>query len=70
MTLYDINESFQGDRQSSIQDNKNQRIISKVTERHFVGKDEQADNKAIILKPGHWTEYDPFLLMAEDWFST
>lgn len=23
----------------------------------------------LVLKPGHWEEYDPFLLMAEDWFS-
>ena len=21
-----------------------------------------------ILEPGHWAEYDPFLLLAEDWF--
>ena len=31
-----------------------ERSISKVFERYFVGKDEQADNKAIVLKPGHW----------------
>ena len=52
MTLYDINESFIDNRQSVIQDNKNERIISKISDRHFVGKDEQADNKAILLKPG------------------
>ncbi|HYT41930.1 MAG TPA: hypothetical protein VEP90_06260 [Methylomirabilota bacterium] len=22
------------------------------------------------MKPGNWTDSDPFLLMAEDWFST
>ncbi|MCM3129528.1 pirin family protein [Paenibacillus provencensis] len=24
----------------------------------------------IVLEPGHWHEYDPFLLMAEDWFES
>jgi redox-sensitive bicupin YhaK (pirin superfamily) len=70
MTLYDINEGFIVDKQSAMQNNKNERSISKVSERHFAGKDEQADNKAILLPPGHWTEFDPFLLMAEDWFSS
>lgn len=23
----------------------------------------------LVLKPGNWKEYDPFLMMAEDWFS-
>lgn len=23
-----------------------------------------------VLEPGHWQEFDPFLLMAEDWFQT
>lgn len=22
----------------------------------------------LVLEPGHWDEYDPFLLLAEDWF--
>lgn len=22
----------------------------------------------LILKPGHWQQFDPFLIMAEDWF--
>ena len=61
MTLYDINEGFIVDKQSAMQNNKNQRSISKVSERHFIGKDEQTDNKAILLPPGHWTEFDPFL---------
>lgn len=52
-----------------MQNNKNERNISKVSERHFVGKDGQVDNKAILLEPGDWTEYDPFLLLSEDWFS-
>ena len=47
----------------------NERSISKVSERHFVGKDRQVDNKAILLEPGDWIENDPFLLLSEDWFS-
>ncbi|KHE67230.1 pirin family protein [Halobacillus sp. BBL2006] len=27
-----------------------------------------AVQKGMILEPGHWQEFDPFLLMAEDWF--
>ena len=69
MTLYDINESFIDNRQSVMQNNKKERSISKISDRHFIGKDEQADNKAILLQPGCGSEYDPFLLMAEDWFS-
>ncbi len=23
----------------------------------------------LVLEPGHWAEYDPFLMMAEDWFT-
>jgi quercetin 2,3-dioxygenase len=23
---------------------------------------------SLILEPGHWSEYDPFLFLAEDWF--
>ena len=60
MTLYDKNENFLSNGQSSMQNNKNERNISKISERHFIGKDEQADNKAILLQPGYWTEYDPF----------
>ena len=47
-----------------------ERRIAKVSNRQFVGRDEQVDNRAVVLEPGHWEDYDPFLLMAEDWFST
>jgi quercetin 2,3-dioxygenase len=47
-----------------------ERPIAKVSTRQFVGRDEQADDKALVLEPGRWEDYDPFLLMAEDWFST
>jgi hypothetical protein len=46
-----------------------------MTERQVVSKskvhalpgDEQTDKKNIILMPGNFTQFDPFLLMAEDW---
>ena len=47
-----------------------ERNIAKVSNRVHYGEDEQADDKYLILKPGNWPETDPFLLMAEDWFST
>jgi quercetin 2,3-dioxygenase len=47
-----------------------ERHIAKVSDRIHYGEDEQADNKYIVLKLGSWAETDPFLLMAEDWFST
>jgi quercetin 2,3-dioxygenase len=34
---------------------------------HLPG-DGQVDAKAILLRPGEWKQYDPFLLCAEDWF--
>jgi quercetin 2,3-dioxygenase len=30
--------------------------------------DGQVDAKAILLMPGQWERYDPFLLCSEDWF--
>ncbi len=47
-----------------------ERHIAKVSDRIRYGEDEQADDKYIVLKPGNWVDTDPFLLMAEDWFST
>lgn len=32
---------------------------------NVVGKNH---NNRLLLEPGHWEEYDPFLLLAEDWF--
>ena len=46
------------------------RHIERVSDRIHYGEDEQADDKYIVLKPRNWAETDPFLLMAEDWFST
>ena len=28
------------------------------------------DDRYVLLEPGRWSDYDPFLLMAEDWFSS
>jgi redox-sensitive bicupin YhaK (pirin superfamily) len=47
-----------------------ERHVAKVSNRVHYGGDEQADDKYLVLKPGNWPETDPFLLMAEDWFST
>jgi quercetin 2,3-dioxygenase len=47
-----------------------ERNITKVLNRVHYGQDEQADDKYLVLKPSNWLETDPFLLMAEDWFST
>lgn len=47
-----------------------ERNITKVLNRVHHGEDEQADDKYLVLKPSNWLETDPFLLMAEDWFST
>src|SRR4051812_11646400 len=34
-----------------------------------LGGDAQVDAKALVLPPGNFDLFDPFLLMAEDWFS-
>jgi redox-sensitive bicupin YhaK (pirin superfamily) len=35
-----------------------------------LGGDTQVDAKALILPPGNFDLFDPFLLLSEDWFST
>jgi len=45
------------------------RIVSGVHPVVSMGPDGQALKKNLILKPGEWQKSDPFLLMAEDWFS-
>ena len=47
-----------------------ERHVATVSERRHLGGDEQTDDKWLVLEPDHWVEFDPFLLMAEDWFST
>src|SRR4051812_38056819 len=47
-----------------------QRALSSIHLPQHLGADEQVDDKAMVLPPGSWGLYDPFLMMAEDWFST
>ena len=35
-----------------------------------LGRDSQVDKKALVIPPGHFDLFDPFLMLAEDWFST
>lgn len=46
------------------------RRVATVTDRRMVGPDAQVDDKALVLEPGRPARHDPFLLLAEDWFST
>lgn len=41
--------------------------IHGVTE---LGGDGQVDRKSIVIPPGYFDLFDPFLMLAEDWFST
>ncbi len=52
------------------QTQRSQRYLSSVHLPQRLGADEQVDDKALVLPPGGWGRYDPFLMMAEDWFST
>jgi quercetin 2,3-dioxygenase len=70
MTISQLNNNNLKKENSGFAIKLKERRIAKVSNRQFVGADEQADNKALVLEPGHWEDYDPFLLMAEDWFST
>jgi quercetin 2,3-dioxygenase len=44
--------------------------VAAVNDRQVLGADQQVDRKAVVIEPGRWHDYDPFLLMFEDWFST
>jgi redox-sensitive bicupin YhaK (pirin superfamily) len=46
------------------------RRVAAVTDRRMLGGDAQVDDKAMVLEPGRPTRHDPFLFLAEDWFST
>jgi redox-sensitive bicupin YhaK (pirin superfamily) len=46
-----------------------ERAIARVSRPQRLGADEQVDDKALVLEPGNWGAFDPFLLLAEDWFS-
>lgn len=47
-----------------------ERTLDRVTDRIHLGPDEQVDDKALVFTPNDPALTDPFLLMAEDWFST
>ena len=46
------------------------RHVDRVQRRVIAGPDTQVDNKALVITPGDFRRTDPFLLMAEDWFSS
>jgi hypothetical protein len=46
------------------------RTITRVTSKQRLGPDSQVDDKAILIAPVDPASTDPFLMMAEDWFST
>ena len=35
-----------------------------------LGRDSQVDEKALVIPPGYFELFDPFLMLAEDWFSS
>jgi redox-sensitive bicupin YhaK (pirin superfamily) len=45
------------------------RSVARVTNKLRVGPDAQVDDKALIITPVDPSLTDPFLLLAEDWFS-
>lgn len=45
------------------------RRVRTVDEVKHLGLDGQVDRKNIVLSPGHFEAFDPFLIMAEDFFS-
>jgi quercetin 2,3-dioxygenase len=45
------------------------RTISRVEDKLHLGPDSQVDDKAIIITPRNARDTDPFLALAEDWFS-
>jgi redox-sensitive bicupin YhaK (pirin superfamily) len=45
------------------------RRIDRVRDRTWFGPDAQVDNKALVIMPDDPARTDPFLALAEDWFS-
>ena len=45
------------------------RTVARITSKKRLGPDAQVDDKALIIVPGDPALTDPFLMMAEDWFS-
>ncbi|HET9173122.1 MAG TPA: pirin family protein [Actinospica sp.] len=47
-----------------------ERTMGRVGDRTRLGPDQQVDDKAIVIMPSDPALTDPFLVMAEDWFSS
>ena len=47
-----------------------ERSVDRVHGVTAMGADGQVDKKALVIPPGYWDLFDPFLMLAEDWFST
>jgi redox-sensitive bicupin YhaK (pirin superfamily) len=47
----------------------NARTVDRVESKTMLGPDAQVDNKALVINPADPTRTDPFLVLAEDWFS-
>ena len=45
------------------------RAVSRVTTKQRLGPDAQVDDKAMVIAPADPSLTDPFLALAEDWFS-
>jgi hypothetical protein len=46
-----------------------ERTIARITTRQRLGPDAQVDDKALLIDPTDHVLTDPFLVLAEDWFS-
>jgi len=53
-----------------VTDNRARRSIVRVEDKVHLGGDSQVDDRNAIIPPMNPTLTDPFLLLAEDWFST
>ena len=51
-------------------DNTTRRTIVRVEDKIHLGADSQVDDRNVIITPMNPALTDPFLLLAEDWFST
>jgi hypothetical protein len=46
-----------------------ERTVAKVLDAAMRPGGTEAHAMRMVLEPGNWEEYDPFLIMAEDWFT-
>src|SRR5687768_8148538 len=47
-----------------------QRRVDRIHDVVALGGDSQVDRKSLVIPPGNFELFDPFLMLAEDWFST